>query len=144
LEPRSHRNTQQRRVILEELRGLPSHPTASDLHQRVRSRLPKISLSTVYRNLQLLAEMGTIRKLEMGGSEARFDGDLDHHCHVRCVRCGRLDDYREVPHHVVHSLTGGRVAGPDGYDILGYQLEFSGICPECREQRSDGPIAGEV
>ena len=94
---RRQRNTQQRRIILEELQGVRSHPTAVDLYELVRHRLPKISLGTVYRNLELLSRQGTIRKLDFGGEEARFDGDLMRHEHVRCVRCGRMEIFT-APH----------------------------------------------
>ena len=69
------RNTRQREVILEELRKLRSHPTAPVLYEIVRRRLPRISLGTVYRNLELLAKSGVVRKLELSDSEARFDGN---------------------------------------------------------------------
>ena len=134
---RSHRNTQQRQVILEELRGLTSHPTAADLYQLVRARLPKISLGTVYRNLELLTEMRAIQKLEAGGTEARFDGNADHHHHVRCVSCGRVDDLGDVPEDLTDALAGVRISHPSGYEILGYQLVFSGICPGCGKKQSD-------
>ncbi len=63
----SHRNTRQRRLILEELRKLKTHPTAASLYAIVRRRMPKISLGTVYRNLELLNQMGMIRKLDFSG-----------------------------------------------------------------------------
>jgi Fur family ferric uptake transcriptional regulator len=126
------RNTPQRKAILEELRKATSHPTAVELYERVRGRMPKISLGTVYRNLDLLAEMGKIQKLDLAGSEARFDGNLDTHDHVRCVRCGRLDDVYGLP-------TGSLIHGPSqpaGYEILGHRLELLGICPRCRVRPS--------
>lgn len=126
---KAHRNTRQRRVILEELKKVTTHPTAAVLYQFVRRRLPKISLGTVYRNLDFLTRSGVIQKLDMQGGEARFDGNPDSHYHVRCVRCGRVDD--------VHDLPSDPVKGePDtlsGYEILGHHFEFIGICPACRE-----------
>ena len=68
-----YRNTRQRRIILEELRGVKSHPTAVEIFERVRRRLPKISLGTVYRNLDLLTRLGMIQKLEWSAGEARFE-----------------------------------------------------------------------
>ena len=134
---RPHRHSRQRQAILEELRGLTSHPTAADLYQVVRARLPRISLGTVYRNLELLTETGVIQRLEMGGPEARFDGNADHHHHVQCVRCGRVDDLCGVPDGLTDVLAGGRFANTSGYEILGYQLVFSGICPECGKKQPD-------
>ena len=128
------RNTPQRRVILEELQKSRSHPTAGELYQMVRRRLPKISLGTVYRNLDLLAEAGKIQKLDLGSSEARFDAETDAHYHVRCVRCGRVDDVANVP----CDLVGDEFAEVAGYEILGHRLEFLGICPQCNHAHERG------
>ena len=127
-----HRNTRQRQVILEELRKLTSHPTAVGLYEIVRRHIPSISLGTVYRNLELLASMGEIQKLELSGSQARFDGNVDRHDHVRCTCCGRVED---VPGRSL-DLVRLRVNDCSGYELLGYRLEFVGICPRCREQSS--------
>jgi Fur family transcriptional regulator, ferric uptake regulator len=121
------RNTRQRQVVLEELQKLKIHPTAVVLYEIVRRRLPKISLGTVYRNLDLLARTGLIQKLNVAGGEARFDGEVAQHDHVRCVRCGRVDDVSAPP----LDLVGGTTHDWGGYQILGHRLEFFGICPEC-------------
>jgi len=124
------RNTRQRRVVLEELSKLSSHPTATELHEIARGRLPKISLATVYRNLDLLAKMGLVRKLQTAGSEARFDADTSRHHHVRCVRCGRVDDAHGVP----ADPLSGDVESVESYQILGFHLEFIGVCPACQQK----------
>ena len=126
------RNTPQRKVILEELRRVSSHPTAVELYEVVRRRMPKISLGTVYRNLELLVEMGTVQKFALGGTEARFDGDTQRHYHVRCVRCGRLDDVCGLPE-VLRDAEPKQLAG---YEILDHRLEFLGICPQCASRPS--------
>jgi Fur family transcriptional regulator, ferric uptake regulator len=124
------RNTRQRQVVLEELQKLASHPTASTLYQIVRRRMPKISLGTVYRNLELLTRMGMIQKLEYAGSEARFDGNADRHDHLRCVRCGRVDDVSASPLDLFDTVA----KDWGGYKILGHRLEFFGLCPDCRKR----------
>jgi len=134
-EAKFHRNTPQRRVILEEVRKTSAHPTAAELYDRVRRRLPKISLGTVYRNLDLLAGMGKIQKLDLGGGEARFDGNLRPHYHVRCVRCGRVDDVEGLPGDT-------RIECPReaaGYEVIGHRLEFLGICPRCKDRPEPEP-----
>ncbi len=125
------RNTRQRQVVLEELKKLTSHPTAAELYEITRARLPKISLGTVYRNLELLAENSVIQKLTMGGGEARFDGNPERHYHVRCVYCGRVDDVHDLPAGFVKNVA----PKLGGYEILGYRLDFNGICPECKKKR---------
>lgn len=95
------RMTRQRAVILEELRKTKSHPTADELYSIVRERLPRISLGTVYRNLDFLADSGEIRRLEAAGSTKRFDGDISWHQHVRCLRCGRIGDVMQPLGHAL-------------------------------------------
>lgn len=124
-----HRKTRQRQVILEELRAVTSHPTAVELYELVRRRLPRVSLGTVYRNLDLLARSGLIEKLEHSGGEARFDANTAQHDHLRCVRCGRVDDVMAPP----LDLTRPEDHDLRGYELIGHRLEFLGICPRCRQ-----------
>jgi len=135
--PILRRNTLQRQVILEELRRLHSHPTAPELYRIVRTRLPRISLGTVYRNLELLGQIGLVRRLELGGGETRFDGDPSQHDHVRCIRCAEVTDIRQPPGLRVEPAFGTL----SGYRILGHRLEYYGICPDCQQRedrRGDG------
>lgn len=133
------RNTRQRQVILEELRKLKSHPTAAELYDITKRRLPRLSLGTVYRNLELLARNGMILKLDMSGKEARFDGDVSSHLHVRCLVCGRVADIFDVS---IDSLM-NEYKTLNGYDIMGFRMEYVGVCPECRgaanSDRDDKP-----
>ncbi len=122
------RNTPQRVVILEELCSSKEHPTAAELFAMVRLRLPKVSLGTIYRNLEVLHEDGMVRKLEFAGTEARFDGTMQPHYHVRCTTCGCV---RDLP----APLYGKLVTVPHetaGFRIDGHHLELYGLCPSCR------------
>ncbi|UCF32788.1 MAG: transcriptional repressor [Phycisphaerales bacterium] len=124
----TRRNTQQRKVILDELRKRTSHPTASELYQIVRKRLPRISLGTVYRNLDRFSREGTIQKLRINGNEARYDGNHEPHAHIFCVTCGRVEDALDMPaDHVANRL---RTLG--GFQVLGHRSEYFGVCPKCR------------
>ena len=122
------RNTKQRQVILEELQKLTSHPSAATLHEVVRRRLPKISLGTVYRNLELLVRSSVIRKLDLGAGEARFDGIVTPHYHIRCVECDCVTDVHDVEVEVAD----GEDLTAHGFQVLGHRLEFVGICPRCQ------------
>ena len=127
------RNTPQRRIIHEELCALTSHPTASELFEIVRRRLPRVSLGTVYRNLEVLHQDGQILKIEMAGSEARFDGNAMPHPHIRCNGCGIVRDViMETP---VDPLT--QVIDSCGFEVQSYKLKFFGLCPACRESRPE-------
>jgi len=133
--PPQQRMTRQRSVILDTLTRMRSHPTADELYAVVRCQLPSVSLGTIYRNLDVLARSGQVRKLESGGNQARFDAELEPHHHVRCGACGRLDD--------VAITRQSSVARPErsmrGFKITGYRIEFDGLCPECHT--GDGAAA---
>ena len=123
------RMTRQRKVILEELRKVTSHPTADEVYRMVRRKLPNISLGTVYRNLEILSASGMIQKLESGGSPRRYDGNPKMHYHLRCIRCGGVED---LPVGSIPAIDRA-IRNARGYEILGYRLEFIGLCPKCRE-----------
>lgn len=128
LSKNSLRITKQRQIILDELRSVTLHPTADLLYQMVRKRLPKISLGTVYRNLEIMSECGIIQKLDIGGTQKRFDGAAHVHYHVRCNQCGRVDDLDLPPDFNVEKAAGKLTS----FKILRHRLEFTGICPECQ------------
>ena len=126
------RSTAQRRVILEELRKTSAHPTAEEVHSLARKRLPRISLGTVYRNLEGLASEGVVLRLDTNGTRKRFDGNPARHYHIHCVRCGRVDDVPVQVDQRVDTALRGRTE----YRVLGHRLEFDGVCPRCRKKRS--------
>ena len=121
------RLTSQRQVIFEELIKVKSHPTANEVYDMVRKRLPRIGLGTVYRNLNLLAELGIIRRLEVGGEQKLFDGDISPHYHIRCIKCNRVDDiFIKMDRGLEKSAT-----SCCDYKILDHHVQFSGICSKC-------------
>lgn len=127
LENTTLRMTKQRQVILEELCSVKTHPTADDMYEMVRRRLPNVSLGTVYRNLEILSESGVIQKLDVGGTKKRFDGNVTTHSHLRCTECGRVDDVDFDP-----GVDLERAVAPyTEYQIIKHRLEFIGTCPEC-------------
>ncbi len=122
------RMTKQRQVILEELCKVTSHPTADEMYHMIRKRLPKISLGTVYRNLEILSELGMVLKLEVGGTQKRFDGNVENHYHVRCTDCGSVGDLHMAPDHEIEE----KAQSHTDFQIKRHSLEFIGVCPECR------------
>lgn len=124
------RMTKQRKLLLDELRGMNSHPTADELHLRVQESLPKISLATVYRNLELLTRQGEIRTIELAGMPRRYDGDVHPHFHMQCIDCGVVVD---IDARVLPDI-GSILRRTGRYEILEMRLEFDGLCGDCRRQ----------
>ena len=125
------RMTNQREIILNELRKSRQHLSADELYVRVKKIMPRISLATVYRNLETLSEAGVIAKLEISGRQKRFDYDIKAHDHIFCVQCHRVDNI---------TLERGLISAssfslPPGYQVTGYRVEFSGICPPCQKKK---------
>ena len=129
-QPNMMRLTTQRQIILEELSKVKTHPTASELYDMVRKRLPRIGLGTVYRNLELMAENGMVLKLEVGGTQKRFDATTHTHYHIRCADCGKVDDI-DTP--VMDDLV-QEAANATAYEVLGHHIEFSGRCLACQKR----------
>ena len=129
---KTRRLTRQRKLILDVLRQANNHPGADEIYAMVRKYLPNISLGTIYRNLEVLSELGEIQKLEIGGTIKRYDWDSNKHYHIRCTRCGRVDDAPIAPlKQLENELYGATV-----YTIIGHRLEFVGLCPACSKQTS--------
>ncbi len=125
------RMTSQRKAILETMSHLRTHPTADELYAILKPKMPKISLATVYRNLEVLASQGFVKKLSLGGSaQKRFDGNPEPHWHVHCVKCGRIGDVEvKKDFNPIQDITMA-----SGFDVQNFQIEFWGICPDCKEE----------
>jgi Fe2+ or Zn2+ uptake regulation protein len=117
-----------RDIILRKLRCVTTHPTAEELYLIVKEEMPTIGIATVYRNLDQLCAAGQILMLE--GEVKRFDGNVDDHLHVRCVRCGRVFDLE------VSDLAGcyGDLCDKAAALGLGVKVEFEHTCPQCLEK----------
>ena len=124
------RITNQREIILDELRRLKTHPTADELYELVKKRLPRISLATVYRNLEQMAEAGIINKIEHGTKQKRFDGNTTPHSHVFCIKCGRIAD---IDLDLQPELTGLK-CHEEGWKIFADRIEINGLCPVCQRE----------
>jgi Fe2+ or Zn2+ uptake regulation protein len=133
------RMTHQREIILEEIRRSKTHPTADELYERIKKKLPRVSLATVYRNLEILSEVGLIKKLEISGRQKRFDWDPEGHDHVFCVHCQRIDNIG----HAASSAPEVESIQEQGYRITGRRIEFFGLCPKCQKRDTTYHPKGE-
>jgi len=121
------RSTRQLTTIYETLRDDPSHPSADEIFLRVRKTLPRISLGTVYRNLQRLVEEGKLRVLPSGGRSTRYDPVVTEHDHFICRQCGKIFDVL---------VTGDRQIDftalvEQGFTIAAQSLSIHGCCRDC-------------
>lgn len=123
------RMTNQREMILRELKKSKGHLTADELYERVKKFMPRISLATVYRNLEILSDVNMIRKLEISGRQKRFDSELEDHDHIYCVECHRIENL-EISENQVELP----VEDAHGYTITGRRLEVTGVCPRCQKK----------
>jgi Fur family ferric uptake transcriptional regulator len=124
------RMTNQREIILRELKKSKRHLSADELYDIVKKFMPRISLATVYRNLEILSETGVIRKLEISGRQKRFDFDVSDHDHIYCIMCHKVDNLNIAR----KSVDSEQLGVEAGYSITGYRVEVIGICPECRKK----------
>ncbi|MFQ5829664.1 MAG: transcriptional repressor [Candidatus Methylomirabilia bacterium] len=129
----AQRRSKQRELTLEVLHDSSDHPTADAVFARVRQGLPKVSLGTIYRNLDQLCREGRALKLNTGGAEKRYDGNTRPHDHVRCTDCELIVDLERV-----------RAPGlmeeaelQSGFAIKDFSIEFQGICEACAKGRAE-------
>ncbi len=127
LRARGLRLTKPRRLILEAVRATDVHPTAALVYRRVRKRLPRVSLATVYRNLRVLAAEGFLAE-RADAAGLRFDGNTAPHDHFTCLACGRIYD---VPARRGRAAR-ARMAAHTGFEILNHRTEYFGRCGDCR------------
>jgi len=120
------RNTNQRLKVLGYLKSVKTHPTAEMVYNEVKKELPAITLATVYRNLNLLAEHGNILRLEIN-NEYRYDADTRHHQHCICKECGQIHDiYNKNISKNILSLFSLKNFKPQSVDII-----YRGLCNKC-------------
>ena len=121
------RYSKQREAILSYLLSTREHPTAETVYKHVRKEYPKISLGTVYRNLNLLADSGEALKLDCGDGFEHFDGNPKPHYHFICKTCGRVLDLDIADLQHINTLAATSFNGR----IDGHTLLFFGECPHC-------------
>jgi len=126
------RKTKQREVIYNELCKLTSHPTADELFMIVKDKLPRVSLGTIYRNLEIMSEEGIVKKIEICGKMKRFDGNTSDHLHVKCIKCGKIEDIFLDNFDYINNFITNFVKDKTAFKIMGCDIQMSGLCSDCR------------
>ncbi len=123
--------TVQRRAIYELIAGRTDHPTADQVWDSARTRLPDVSRTTVYRVLDTFVRLGLVVKTPHLGSAVRFDPRTERHHHLVCTACDRVVD--------VESKRLDGVSLPDGathgFEIEDFSVHMRGLCAACRRRR---------
>lgn len=119
--------SRQREAIKEYLINTKEHPTADTVYMNIRTIYPNISLGTVYRNLNLLAEQGEILKINCQDGCDRFDGNPKLHYHFLCKKCGKVMDIEMDQIEHINVIANANFPGK----VAGHVTFFYGLCPDC-------------
>ena len=135
------RVTQPREIVINILNNTEGHLSASDIYVQAHQQNPSIGLTTVYRPLDILTQMGIVQKFDFGDGRARFElaGSPDgkgHHHHLVCLKCKRIIDYSDMMKEEKDFLKKLEKELEEKYDfsIMDHMIRFHGICSECRER----------
>jgi len=134
--------TLSRQAILEVLSNTSKHLSAEEIYLQVHKIYPQAGLSTVYRTLELLVEIGLVLKFDFGDGRARYElsggpkGERHHH-HLVCTGCGRVIDYTDFIDKEIELLkrTEKGLSKKYNFDITDHLIQFYGFCDRCRNKK---------
>lgn len=131
-----HRLTPQRQLILRVLEGAGHHLSAEDICQQVQRVYPGMSLSTVYRTLELLVRLGLVLEARLGSDRRVYElaGEEGEHCHLICRVCGAVEHPDDLDLRALRE----RLAAETRYAHIAVDLVATGICPRCAATSSQG------
>ena len=123
--------TPQRRAVLQTIISSQDHLTPAAIYEKVRQDHPSIGLVTIYRTLEILARLGLICELHVGGSCRSYTiSTSGHHHHLICSNCSTVVDFPGFELGEVEQ----NLSQETGFRIDGHLLEFIGLCPACQEK----------
>ena len=126
---RGRRLTGQRMVVAEALQGSREAVSAQELHEHLRARNPRLALATVYRALEAQVESGMARRLERRGHVSMYIAcEPEHHHHLVCTRCQKVEDLDET---ILRPVLRG-ISERHGFAVEHERLDFYGLCSSCR------------
>lgn len=134
-----YRLTIAREAILDILTRSTEHLSAEDVYLKVHKAYPNIGLTTVYRTLELLVQLGLVFKFDFGDGRARYELSEDpkgarHHHHLVCNSCGRVVDYTDFIDEEIELLnqTEKGLSQKYNFNITNHLIQFYGLCDKCR------------
>ena len=126
--------SKQRETILTTIKENSIHPTAEEIYELVIKKEPNISRSTVYRNINILMDLGKIRKIKTTTGPDRYDYIYDEHSHVICEKCGRIFDFyynfnqNEIAKNIQNQLK---------MNVSIDNVTIYGICDKCKSKNKN-------
>lgn len=126
----SQRSTEQRQLIQEILQQADGHLDADEIYQQARLRSPRISLSTVYRNLQVFKELGLVEEHQFGNRRCYEPAPQTEHQHLVCLGCGRVLEFKCPSTAKLKS----RIKKEEGFRVTEAEVRLAGYCLECQER----------
>jgi Fe2+ or Zn2+ uptake regulation protein len=131
LNERGLKITNQRTVILEAIRHSPGHVDADEVYRSIHRRLPRVSLSTVYRSLQRFKELGLIDELHFAEEHHHYElKPAREHYHLVCLECGRVTEFQ----YPLVSALKKNVPEARDFAITGSEITLTGYCADCRRR----------
>jgi Fur family ferric uptake transcriptional regulator len=135
------RTTGQRQLLLEIIRRTEGHLDADEIYRQARQKLPSISLSTVYRSLQLFKALGQVEEHQLGGARRYYEAmPQAKHYHLVCLGCGRILEFKCSSAERLKS----RISREEGFKVTDAEVRLVGYCPECQQRLLDNRNNTEV
>ena len=121
------RHSHQRDMIYEYLLQTKEHPSAEMVYEELKSKIPNLSLGTVYRNLKLLEELGMVRKVTTLNNVERYDACCEDHVHFVCSKCGKIIDLPNLTQEIKDNCF-----NEVGHNVEWVSLILGGTCSDCK------------
>ncbi len=132
LSDRECKLTPQRRIIMDIFTRSPEkHLSAEDVYGMVKKIHPEIGFATIYRTLDLFAELGLLQKIDFGDGRCRYEfskSEAHHHHHLICLKCSSVAEFDDDLLEALESV----IEKKNGFEIVDHQLKFYGYCRKCR------------
>lgn len=129
---KEYKLTPQRRIILRIFSENPDkHLSAEDVYGMVKKSHPEIGLATVYRTLDLFAELDILQKMDFGDGRGRYEfckPEVHHHHHLVCLKCGEVTEFEDDLLDSLESI----IENKSGFKIVDHDLKFFGHCDRCK------------
>jgi Fur family ferric uptake transcriptional regulator len=128
---RGLRNTPEREEIIREIFSSHDHFDVDELYLRLRKKKSKVSKASIYRNIPLIMDCGLIKAVwhENGHMHYEHIYGHGHHCHIRCVKCGKVIEFVEKQLQQIER----RLAQQYDFEVIDHSLDIIGYCSECRD-----------